>query len=143
MKLTVEEACDFFDNKKITNALKSLSDVGLEYLQLGQSTNTMSGGEIQRLKLADNLNKKGEVYILDEPSSGLHNKDLLKLLNLFKRLVNDENTVIIVEHRLEMISNADWIIDLGPNGGIDGGEVIFTGTPQEILECDKSKTEHT
>ena len=140
MKLTVEEACDFFDNKKINNALKSLSDVGLEYLQLGQSTNTMSGGEIQRLKLADNLNKKGEVYILDEPSSGLHNKDLLKLLNLFKRLVNAENTVIIVEHRLEMIANADWIIDLGPNGGIDGGEVIFTGTPQEILKCNKSKT---
>ena len=140
MKFTVEEACDFFDNKKINNALKSLSDVGLDYLQLGQSTNTMSGGEIQRLKLATNLNKKGEVYILDEPSSGLHNKDLLKLSNLFKKLVDDDNTIIIVEHRLEMIANADWIIDLGPNGGIEGGEVIFTGTPQEILECDKSKT---
>lgn len=140
MKLTVEEACDFFDNKKINNALESLIDVGLDYLQLGQSTNTMSGGEIQRLKLADNLNKKGEVYILDEPSSGLHNNDLLKLLKLFKRLVNDDNTVIIVEHRLEMIANADWIIDLGPDGGIDGGEVIFSGTPKEILKCDKSKT---
>lgn len=140
MELTIAEALDFFDNKKIHNALQSLMDVGLDYLQLGQSTNTMSGGEIQRLKLATHLNKKGEVYILDEPSSGLHNKDLLKLLKLFNQLVDDDNTVIIVEHRLEMIANVDWIIDLGPNGGSEGGNVIFTGTPLQIIDDDKSKT---
>lgn len=100
----------------------------------------MSGGEIQRLKLATHLNKKGEVYILDEPSSGLHNKDLEKLLNLFNQMVADDNTVIIVEHRLEMIANVDWIIDLGPNGGSEGGEVIFAGKPVEITECIDSKT---
>lgn len=140
MELTAAEASDFFNNKKINNALKSLIDVGLDYLQLGQSTNTMSGGEIQRLKLATHLNKKGEVYILDEPSSGLHNKDLDKLLKLFNKMVEDDNTVIIVEHRLEMIANADWIIDLGPNGGSEGGEIIFTGKPDEIIECGESKT---
>lgn len=140
MSLTIEEAIDFFDNKKIHKGLQSLINVGLEYLQLGQSTNTMSGGEIQRLKLASNLNNKNQVYILDEPSSGLHNKDIFKLLKLLRKLVENNNTVIIVEHRLEMIANSDWIVDLGPNGGNEGGNIIFTGTPKEILNCKESKT---
>ena len=140
MNLTVEEAINFFDNKKITKPLQSLIDVGLEYLILGQSTNTMSGGEIQRLKLASELHKKGKVYILDESSTGLHNKDLVKLIDLFKKLVNNNNTVIIVEHRLEMIAEADYIIDMGPNGGNEGGQVVFAGTPKEIINCKESKT---
>lgn len=125
MNLTIEEAIDFFDNKKIKKSLECLIDVGLGYITLGQSTNTMFGGEIQRIKLASELHKKGKIYILDEPSTGLHNKDLLKLIALLKKLVSNKNTVVIVEHRLEMISQADYIIDMGPNGGFEGGEVIL------------------
>ncbi len=127
-------------SSKIITPLKTLLDVGLGYLTLGQSTATMSGGEIQRIKLASELHKKGEIYILDEPSTGLHNKDLEKLLSIFGTLVKNGNTVIIIEHRLEMISQADWIIEMGRGGGSDGGEVVFEGTAAEIVECTESKT---
>ena len=140
MSLTVDEALEFFDAPKIRKPLKALQDVGIGYITLGQTTATLSGGEIQRIKLASELHKKGVVYILDEPSTGLHNKDAEKLLALFRKLVADGNTVIIIEHRLELIAQADYIIEMGQGGGTSGGEVIFQGTPQEIIHCQRSKT---
>jgi len=141
MSLTFEEALIFFDKvQKIKKPIQRLIEVGLGYLTLDQSTSSMSGGEIQRLKLANQLNKQGEIYILDEPSTGLHYKDLQRLLDLLRTLVNQNNTVVIVEHRLEMIAHTDYIIDMGPNGGSEGGQVIFKGTPQEIINCKDSKT---
>ena len=140
MSLTVDEALEFFDTPKIRKPLKALQDVGIGYITLGQSTATLSGGEIQRIKLASELHKKGVVYILDEPSTGLHSKDAEKLLALFRKLVADGNTVIIIEHRLELIAQADYIIEMGQGGGTSGGEVVFQGTPQEIVHCERSKT---
>ena len=142
LNLTVNEALEFFEGDRSLRPLKSLADVGLGYLSLGQPTSTMSGGEIQRLKLASELGRTGQVYVMDEPSTGLHNKDLAALLALFRRLVDGGNTVVIVEHRLELIAQADWVIDMGPGGGSDGGEVIFTGTPRDLLACPTSKTAH-
>ena len=136
------EFAHFLKAKWILHPLKCFADVGLGYLSLGQPTSTMSGGEIQRLKLASELGRTGQVYVMDEPSTGLHNKDLVALLALFRRLVDDGNTVVIVEHRLELIAQADWIIDMGPGGGTDGGEVVFTGTPRDLLACPASKTAH-
>lgn len=140
MSLTIEQAQDFFENAKIHKLLQSMLDVGLGYMTLGQPTSTLSGGEIQRIKLASELHKEGQIYILDEPSTGLHNKDIEKLLSLFRKLVNNNNTVVIVEHRLELIAQADWIIDMGPKGGTDGGEIVFQGTPKQLLNCQHSKT---
>lgn len=110
------------------------------YLTLGQPTSTLSGGEIQRVKLASELHKEGNLYILDEPTTGLHEKDVETLLSLLRRLVVQRNTVVIVEHRLELISRADWIIDMGPGGGSGGGEVLFCGTPEQLIACRRSKT---
>ncbi len=140
MHLTIAEAVEFFDDTKIRKLLQSLIDVGLDYMTLGQPTSTLSGGEIQRVKLASELGKSGEIYILDEPSSGLHSSDVEKLLLLLRKLVSDGNTVLMVEHRPELIAQADWIIDMGPDGGAEGGEVIFTGTPDDLIECKTSKT---
>ena len=140
MSLTIEQAQDFFENAKIHKLLQSMLDVGLGYMTLGQPTSTLSGGEIQRIKLASELHKEGQIYILDEPSTGLHSKDIEKLLSLFRKLVNNNNTVVIVEHRLELIAQADWIIDMGPKGGTDGGEIVFQGTPKQLLNCQHSKT---
>lgn len=140
MKLTIEQAMAFFDNAKIRKLLQSMADVGLEYLTLGQPTGTLSGGEIQRVKLAEELHKSGKVYVLDEPGSGLHSRDIGKLLELLRQLVRKGNTVVMVEHHPEMIARADWIIDMGPEGGSAGGEVIFTGTPEEIIRCESSRT---
>ena len=140
MELTVEEAYEFFENPKIRKLLQSMIDVGLEYLTLGQPTSTLSGGEIQRVKLASELHKQGQVFVLDEPSNGLHAKDIDKLLVLLRKLVDEGNTVVMVEHRMELIAQADWVIDMGPNGGSGGGEVIFCGTPQSMLTCEESKT---
>ena len=140
MTLTIEQAMDFFDDAKIRRKLQVMMDVGLGYLTLGQPTSTLSGGEIQRIKLSAHLGSRGRLYILDEPSTGLHAKNIELLLTLLRRLVSEGNTVVIVEHRLELIAKADWIIDLGPDGGTSGGEVVFQGTPQEIIHCDRSKT---
>ena len=140
MGLTIGQAYDFFENKKIRKLLQSMIDVGLDYLTLGQPTSTLSGGEVQRVKLASELHRTGSIYVLDEPSTGLHAKDIERLLALLRKLVNNGNTVVMVEHRLELISQADWIIDMGPEGGSGGGQVVFTGTPEDILKCKMSKT---
>ena len=140
MNLTIEQAWEFFESNKIRKLLQSMLDVGLGYLTLGQPTSTLSGGEIQRIKLASELHKEGQVYVLDEPSTGLHSKDIENLLALLRKLVAKQNTVIMVEHRLELIAQADWVIDMGPNGGTNGGEVVFIGTPKQLTECKESKT---
>jgi excinuclease UvrABC ATPase subunit len=140
MNLTIGQAIDFFESAKIRKLLQSMIDVGLDYLTLGQPTSTLSGGEVQRVKLASELHKEGQVYVLDEPSTGLHANDIEKLLALLRKLVAKNNTVIMVEHRLELISRSDWIIDMGPEGGTDGGEIVFAGTPKNLLLCNESKT---
>ena len=136
MGLTIEDAYNFFDNAKIRKLLKSMLEVGLGYMTLGQPTSTLSGGEIQRIKLASELHKKGNVYVLDEPSTGLHHDDAMKLLGLLRNLVNDGNTVIIIEHRLDLIAQADFVLEVGPNGGSDGGNIVFSGTPEELLKAE-------
>ena len=140
MKLTVTQAMEFFTQPKIRKKLQIMEDVGLGYMTLGQPTSTLSGGEIQRLKLSSELDKQGNIYILDEPSTGLHSKDATRLMELLRRLVDQGNTVVVVEHRLELIAAADWIIDMGPEGGSKGGEVLFTGTPEELMNCEQSET---
>lgn len=140
MSLTVNQAVEFFDDPKISRKLKGLRDVGLGYMTLGQSTGSMSGGENQRLKLASELNKKGNIYILDEPSTGLHYKDIEHLIQLLRKMADKGNTIIMIEHRLEMIAAADWIIEMGPRGGSEGGRVIFTGVPGELVQAKDSLT---
>ncbi len=140
MGLTIGQAYKFFENAKIRKLLQSMIDVGLDYLTLGQPTSTLSGGEVQRVKLASELHRQGQVYVLDEPSTGLHAKDIEKLLVLLRKLVDDGNTVVMVEHCMEMIAQADWIIDMGPDGGSGGGKVVFEGTPERIVTCVRSKT---
>jgi len=140
LNLTISEAIDFFDQKSIKNKLRVLSDVGLDYLTLGQTHDTFSGGEAQRLKLASKLNKSGKIFILDEPTSGLHFADIEKLLKLLNKLVDDGNSVIVIEHNLDVIRQSDWIIDLGPEGGEKGGKVVAEGTPLEISKNTQSIT---
>ncbi len=144
LDMTVDEALSFFSRiDPLQKRLQLLSDVGLGYIQLGQPAPTLSGGEAQRVKLAKELSKspKGHTfYILDEPSIGLHPHDLVKLLRVLHRLVARGNTVLVIEHNLDIIRNADWLIDLGPEGGEAGGEIVFTGTPEEIVDCEKSYT---
>ena len=117
-----------------------MSDVGLDYLTLGQPLSTLSGGECQRIKLASELHKQGSIYVLDEPTTGLHMSDIAHLLAIMNRLVDGGNTVIVIEHNLDVIRNADWIIDLGPEGGSKGGRVVFAGTPRELLDVPHSLT---
>ena len=144
LDLTVDEAARFFRNvPSISEKLNSLLDVGLGYLRLGQAGTTLSGGEAQRVKLATELAKKATgrtLYILDEPTTGLHFADIEKLLQVLMKLRNAGNTVIVIEHNLEMIKCADWIIDLGPEGGQDGGEVVGAGAPEEIADVPLSHT---
>lgn len=144
LDMPIREALEFFDTKEVakdvTRKLKALSDVGLDYLTLGQPLSTLSGGECQRIKLASELHKKGSVYVMDEPTTGLHMSDIGHLLVIINRLVETGNTVIIVEHNLAIIKNADWIIDMGPEGGNKGGQVMFEGTPLELLACERSLT---
>lgn len=145
LKLSVEEAAHFFNkHNKVKKILTLLRDVGLGYLELGQTLTTLSGGEGQRLKLAKELigssPEKASLYLLDEPTTGLHPKDVENFLVLIHRLVEAGNTVVVVEHNQQMIKNSDWIIDLGPEGGEKGGEVIFTGTPKELAETSSSIT---
>lgn len=140
LNMTVDEAKIFFDNREIIKRLELLSNVGLGYLQLGQSMDTLSGGEVQRVKLASGLSKSGEIYVLDEPTRGLHIADVDMLINVMNKLVNKGNTLVVVEHNLEIIKNADWIIDLGPEGGEKGGYIVAEGTPEDIVKCEKSFT---
>ena len=140
MDLTIADAYEFFDNAKIRKRLQCMIDVGLEYLTLGQPTSTLSGGEIQRVKLASELHRQGQIYVLDEPSSGLHVMDIEKLLELLRKLVDGGNTVVMVEQSMELIAQADWVVDLGPEGGSGGGTVVFEGTPEQLLDCETSKT---
>ena len=135
LQLTANQARDFFEQNKIIKRINTLQDVGLGYLTLGQTTSSLSGGEVQRLKLASHLQKEGQIYILDEPSLGLHTKDNQKLIDVFQNLVNKGNTVIIIEHNLDFIAASDWVIELGPGGGKSGGHIIFEGTPQDMLKA--------
>lgn len=140
LDLTMAEANEFFDLPEIAQKLQALNDVGLEYLTLGQPLSTLSGGECQRIKLASELHKKGSVYVLDEPTTGLHISDIARLHKLIDRLVEDGNTVITIEHNMNVIRQADWIIDLGPEGGDKGGKIMFEGTPRELLGAKHSLT---
>ncbi|OGY46908.1 MAG: excinuclease ABC subunit A, partial [Candidatus Buchananbacteria bacterium RIFCSPHIGHO2_01_FULL_47_11b] len=143
LNMTVEEALDYFDNiPQIRKKLKTLFDVGLGYIKLGQSATTLSGGEAQRVKLTAELSKKGgdALYILDEPTTGLHFEDVKKLLGVLNRLVEKGNTVLVIEHNLDVIKSADWIIDMGPAGGAKGGKIIAEGTPEKIAKTSWSHT---
>ena len=144
LDMTVEEALDFFANiPKIKNKIQTLYDVGLGYIKLGQSSTTLSGGEAQRVKLATELSRHSTgktLYILDEPTTGLHMADVHRLIDILNRLVDSGNSVVVIEHNLDVIKTADYIIDLGPEGGIRGGQVIATGTPEQIVKCEESYT---
>jgi len=140
LAMTVQQALHFFDKKALKKRLQAIHDVGLDYLTLGQPLSTLSGGECQRIKLANVLHKNGSVYVLDEPTTGLHMSDITHLLSMINHLVDNGNSVIIIEHNLDIIRNADWIIDMGPEGGRKGGQVIFEGTPQNLLQAPGSLT---
>jgi excinuclease ABC subunit A len=144
MKMSVAEAESFFQNhRQIHQKLKTLMQVGLDYMDLGQSSTTLSGGEAQRTKLAKELSKRATgktLYILDEPTTGLHFEDVRKLVELLHELVDQGNTVLVIEHNLDVIKNSDYIIDIGPEGGDGGGEIVFAGTPQEIIKNKNSET---
>jgi len=144
--MTVNQAAVFLENiPRIRAKLETLREVGLGYIRLGQSATTLSGGEAQRVKLAKELAKRATgrtIYILDEPTTGLHFADIQKLLDVLQRLVDSGNTVVIIEHNLDVIKTADHIIDLGPEGGSRGGEVIAVGTPEEVAEAAQSHTGH-
>ena len=144
LEMTVDEACDFFANhQKISTKLNTLKNVGLGYVKLGQSATTLSGGEAQRVKLATELAKRSTgrtMYILDEPTTGLHIADVHRLINVLQKFADDGNTVVVIEHNLDLIKTADYIIDLGLEGGDGGGTVIATGTPEQIAQSDISYT---
>ncbi len=140
LDMTVTQASEFFTSQKIKKHLRLLQEVGLGYLKLGQSLSTLSGGETQRLKIATELKKEGHIYIMDEPTTGLHMSDIANFYNIVKALVKNDNTVIIIEHNLDIIKFADWIIDLGPEGGKKGGGLIFQGLPEDIINCRQSVT---
>jgi excinuclease ABC A subunit len=140
LEMTAEEALKFFAEKALHTRLRTMNEVGLDYLSLGQAMSTLSGGERQRIKLATQLQNTGTVYVLDEPTTGLHMSDVDTLLALMDGLVDRGNTVIVIEHNLDVVAHSDWVIDLGPDGGKDGGEVVFTGTPVALLEHPTSLT---
>jgi excinuclease ABC subunit A len=144
LNLTIREAMEFFQSVPALKAkLQTLSDVGLGYLRLGQSATTLSGGEAQRIKLATELSKRSSgktLYILDEPSTGLHFDDIKNLLQILQSLVDQGNTVIVIEHNLDVIKSADHIIDIGPGAGSSGGIVVASGTPEEVSNCASSET---
>jgi excinuclease UvrABC ATPase subunit len=140
LDLTINEALDFFRDHAIIKFLAGLTDVGLEYLKLGQPLSSFSGGECQRIRLSKELGREGHVFVFDEPSVGLHRADLERILNVFNRMVDAGNTLIIVEHNLDIIRNADWVIDLGPEAGTEGGKIVFKGTPRQLLDCEHSYT---
>ena len=144
LDLTVEDARVFFDAiPALARRLQTLMDVGLSYIRLGQAATTLSGGEAQRIKLAKELSKRDTgktLYILDEPTTGLHFYDIQQLLNVLYRLRDHGNTIVVIEHNLDVIKTADWIVDLGPEGGIKGGYIIAEGTPEEVARNEKSYT---
>ena len=144
LDMTVEEACDFFQNQqRILSKIRTLYDVGLGYVKLGQSSTTLSGGEAQRVKLATELSRRSTgstVYVLDEPTTGLHIADVHKLIDILNRLTDAGNTVVVIEHNLDVIKVADHIVDLGPEGGDGGGELVFAGTPEDCARCEESFT---
>jgi excinuclease ABC subunit A len=144
LHMTVEEALGFFSGSpKLTEKLRLLSSIGLGYLRLGQSATTLSGGEAQRLKIAAELkdaSAKNVLYIMDEPTTGLHVEDIKKLLAILQKLVNGGNTLVVVEHNLDIIKSADWIIDLGPEGGLAGGHIVAEGRPEQVARITASHT---
>ena len=144
LEMTAEEATEFFANiPRLYRKLKTLCDVGLGYIRIGQSSTTLSGGEAQRVKLATELSRRSTgktIYILDEPTTGLHTADVDRLISVLQTLVDSGNTVVVIEHNLDVIKTADYIIDLGPEGGDAGGEVVATGTPEEVAMCERSYT---
>jgi excinuclease ABC A subunit len=140
LAMTIAEANEFFTQKEIINKLKHIVDVGLHYMTLGQPLDTLSGGECQRLKLAKELSKKGNIYIMDEPTTGLHMSDITSILKIIDRLVDKGNTVIVIEHNLDVIRSADWIVDMGVEGGNRGGQILFEGTPADLKNCKESIT---
>jgi excinuclease ABC subunit A len=142
LDMTVEEGVDFFAGRAaVRDKLQSLQDVGLGYIKVGQQATTLSGGEAQRVKLAKELSKRATgrtLYILDEPTTGLHFHDVAKLLEVLHELVNQGNTVVVIEHNLEVIKTADWVLDFGPEGGDGGGEIVAVGTPEDIVKESRS-----
>jgi excinuclease ABC subunit A len=144
LDMTVEDALNFFDaHPAIKKKLLTLNDVGLGYITLGQSALTLSGGEAQRIKLAKELSKRSTgktLFVLDEPTTGLHFADIELLLEVLGRLKEQGNTVVVIEHNLDVVKTADWIIDLGPEGGSDGGEIVAEGTPEDVAKVKKSFT---
>ena len=144
LNMTVEEGLEFFENlPRIKNKLQTLYDVGLGYVRLGQPSTQLSGGEAQRIKLAYELSKRSTgktLYILDEPTTGLHIDDVSRLVEILQRLVDAGSTVVVIEHNLDMIKCADYIIDLGPEGGDKGGTLIVQGTPEKVAKCEESYT---
>jgi excinuclease ABC subunit A len=142
--MTVAEALDFFQNiPSISRKIETLNDVGLGYIRLGQPATTLSGGEAQRVKLAKELSRRATgrtLYILDEPTVGLHAADVERLLGVLQRLVDTGNTVVVIEHNLDVIKTADWVIDMGPEGGNAGGRIIAEGTPEEVSKVKESYT---
>ncbi len=144
LEMTVEDALTFFEPvPSIARKLQTLMDVGLSYIRLGQAATTLSGGEAQRVKLSRELSKRDTgktLYILDEPTTGLHFEDIRQLLEVLHRLRDHGNTVVIIEHNLDVIKTADWLVDLGPEGGSGGGQIIATGTPEEVAEAPGSYT---
>ena len=139
-EMSVEEAAAFFVEKPVAKILKGLVDVGLGYLTLGQPLSTLSGGERQRLKLAAELGKAGQIYVLDEPTTGLHMNDVDTLIGLFDALVDAGSSVIVIEHNLDVIARADWVVDLGPGAGQAGGAVVFEGIPADLARAPGSLT---
>ena len=144
LEMTVEDALEFFINiPTIHSKLKTLVDVGLSYIKLGQNATTLSGGEAQRIKLSKELSKRNRgntLYILDEPTTGLHFHDINLLLSVLHRLRDKGNTIVVIEHNLDVVKTADWIIDIGPEGGDGGGTIVATGTPEEVTEVKRSQT---
>ena len=132
LEMTVLQALEYFDQLEIQRVLQTMRDVGLDYLTLGQPLSTLSGGECQRIKLASELHKEGSIYVMDEPTTGMHKSDTTHLLEIINKLVDGGNTVIVIEHNMDVVRNADWIIDLGPEGGSRGGQVVFEGTPADL-----------
>ena len=144
LNMSVAEALEFFQNlPSIHRKLETLHQVGLDYIKLGQPSTELSGGEAQRIKLATELSKRSTgrtLYILDEPTTGLHFADVDKLLSVLQKLTDGGNTVVVIEHNLDVIKQADWIIDLGPEGGDRGGNIVVTGTPEQVADCAESYT---